>query len=178
MPAPVEFDSCNRRELLPVPAIVCRVADALLRRATVADLGAIEHLVEDAYRKYVVRIGRRPAPMEADYAALLGRANVWVLSSPTGVQGVLVTHVMDDHLFLETVAVASNAQGRGYGAMLLARAERDAHEAGLGEVRLYTNVAMTENLSFYPRHGYVETRRERQDGFDRVFFTKSLPAQR
>ena len=116
--------------------------------------------------------------MDADYAAMLGEANVWVLSSPTGVQGVLVTHVMRDHLFLETVAVASNAQGRGYGAMLLKRAEQDAYQAGFDEVRLYTNVAMTENLSFYPRHGYVETRRERQDGFDRVFFTKSLAPQR
>jgi GNAT superfamily N-acetyltransferase len=112
--------------------------------------------------------------MDADYAAILGQANVWVLSSRTGVQGALVTHAMGDHLFLETVAVAPGAQGRGYGALLLARADQDAYEAGLDEIRLYTNVAMTENLSFYPRHGYVETGRESRDGFNRVFFARSL----
>ena len=153
------------------------MVDAMLRRATVDDLPAIDQVVDEAYRKYVARIGRRPAPMDADYAELLGSATVWVLSSPSGVLGVLVTHVRSDHLFLETVAVASTAQGRGYGATLLARAEEDAHQARLDEIRLYTNIAMTENLSFYPRHGYLETHRERQDGFDRVFFAKSLRPQ-
>jgi GNAT superfamily N-acetyltransferase len=71
-------------------------------------------------------------------------------------QGALVTHAMGDHLFLETVAVAPGAQGRGYGALLLARADQDAYEADLDEIRLYTNVAMTENLSFYPQPGAVE----------------------
>ena len=41
-------------------------------------------------------------------------------------------------------------------------------------MRLYTNEAMTENLSFYPRHGYRETGRAVQDGFRRVFFSKTV----
>jgi hypothetical protein len=41
-------------------------------------------------------------------------------------------------------------------------------------VRLCTNEAMTENLVFYPRHGYRETGRGIQDGYRRVFFSKSL----
>jgi ribosomal protein S18 acetylase RimI-like enzyme len=150
---------------------------AVLRRATVADLDAIDIVVHEAYRKYVDRIGREPAPMDADYAELLSGAIVWVLDSPDGVQGVLVTHVMSDHLFVETVAVASTAQRRGYGAMLLKRAECDAREAGLDEIRLYTNVAMIENLTFYPKHGYAETGRRREDGYDRVYFAKSLGSQ-
>lgn len=44
---------------------------------------------------------------------------------------------------------------------------------GLNEVRLYTNAAMTENLTYYPRHGYRETHRATQDGYRRVFFTKA-----
>ena len=115
--------------------------------------------------------------MDADYAEVLEIANVWVLNSLDGVLGVLVTHVMSDHLFVETVAVAATAQGHGYGAMLLARAECDARLAGRDEVRLYTNTAMTENLTFYPRHGYVETRRGREDGFDRVYYAKSVAPQ-
>jgi hypothetical protein len=57
---------------------------------------------------------------------------------------------------------------------LPARAEDDARELGLPEVRLYTNAAMTENLTFHPRHGYLETGRGSQDGFERVFYVKRL----
>ncbi|WP_370581645.1 GNAT family N-acetyltransferase [Mycolicibacterium sp. BK556] len=146
----------------------------LLRRATAADAPAIAHLVERAYEKYVARIGRRPAPMDADQAALIETANTWVLIDNDQLVGSIVTVVMDDHLLLESIAVAPEAQGRGYGALLLRRTEDDAHDAGLTEVRLYTNAAMTENIAMYPRFGYVETHRAGQDGFRRVFFTKKL----
>ena len=68
-------------------------------------------------------------------------------------------------------------RGEGTGRCYSHGADQDAYEAGLDEIRLYTNVAMTENLSFYPRHGYVETGRESHDGFNRVFFAKSLGPQ-
>jgi len=41
-------------------------------------------------------------------------------------------------------------------------------------VHLYTNEKMTDNLSIYPRLGYVEVARRHEDGFDRVFFEKRL----
>lgn len=145
-----------------------------LRRATAADAAAVAQLAEAAYEKYVERIGRRPAPMDADYAALIEDANVWVLTCDDRLLGSLVTIVNDDHLLLDSIAVAPDAQGHGYGALLLRRAEDDAHDAGLAEVRLYTNAAMTENVAMYPRFGYVETHRGGQDGFRRVFFSKRL----
>ncbi len=150
------------------------MTEPTLRRAGAADAAAIRDLAEAAYQKYVPRIGRRPAPMDADYAALIDRANVWVLIDGDQLVGSLVTYPEGDHLLLDAVAVAPDAQGRGFGSLLLRRAEDDAHESGLAEVRLYTNAAMTENLAYYPRHGYVETHRATQDGFDRVFFSKAL----
>jgi ribosomal protein S18 acetylase RimI-like enzyme len=53
-------------------------------------------------------------------------------------------------------------------------AEERARHAGLAEVTLYTNARMTENLRFYPALGYTEAGRGVQDGFDRVFFKKTL----
>jgi GNAT superfamily N-acetyltransferase len=150
------------------------MSEPSLRRATAADAATIAALAEAAYEKYVERIGRRPAPMDADYAALIDDANVWVLTSDDRLLGSLVTIVNDDHLLLDAITVAPNAQGRGYGALLLRRAEDDAQEAGLTEVRLLTNAAMTENIAMYPRFGYVETHRGGQDGFRRVFFRKRL----
>ncbi len=145
-----------------------------LRRATAADAAAVAELVERSYEKYVERIGRRPAPMDADHASLIETANVWVLTSADQLVATMVTCVLDDHLLLESIAVAPHAQGRGYGALLLRRADDDARDAGRSEVRLYTNAAMTENIAMYPRYGYVETHRAGQDGFRRVFFSKRL----
>jgi N-acetylglutamate synthase-like GNAT family acetyltransferase len=149
-----------------------------IRRATAADLAAIGGLIADAYEKYVERIGRSPAPMTADYAAALEHSRVWVLVRDDAIVGALVTEDRTDHLLLETVAVAPTAQGSGYGALLLDRAERDAAELELPEVRLYTNEAMTENLTFYPRHGYRETGRAVEDGFRRVYFSKTVAPHR
>jgi N-acetylglutamate synthase-like GNAT family acetyltransferase len=145
-----------------------------IRRATAADLAEIRQLIADAYTKYIERIGRPPAPMTADYAAALGHSRVWVLESGKAIVGALVTEDRGNHLLLETVAVAPGAQGNGYGRLLLDHAECDAAELGLTEVRLYTNEAMTENLTFYPRHGYRETGRAVQDGFRRVYFSKTV----
>jgi N-acetylglutamate synthase-like GNAT family acetyltransferase len=154
--------------------MLSRMRGASIRRATTSDLTAIRRLIADAYTKYIERIGRRPAPMTADYAAALEHSRVWVLETGDAIVGALVTEDRADHLLLETVAVAPDAQGNGYGQLLLGRAERDAAELGLAEVRLYTNEAMTENLSFYPRHGYRETGRAVEDGFRRVYFSKSV----
>jgi len=99
-----------------------------IRRAGVADLPAVTALVREAYAPYVPRIGREPAPMTADYAALLEAAEVWVATDgDRGVIGVLVLHTQTDSLFLENVAVAPAAQGRGVGRALIEHAERRAH---------------------------------------------------
>ena len=49
-----------------------------------------------------------------------------------------------------------------------------ARQRGLKAVHLYTNEKMTENLSLYPRLGYIEVARRMEDGFSRVYFEKSL----
>jgi len=33
---------------------------------------------------------------------------------------------------------------------------------------------MTENLTYYPPHGYHETHRTTQDGYRRVYFVKTM----
>jgi N-acetylglutamate synthase-like GNAT family acetyltransferase len=152
------------------------MVDVQIRRAGPSDVTVIERIVREAFDKYVARIGRRPAPMDTDYRAAVASSRVWVVEANGGVAGFVLDEVHDNHMFLDTVAVAPGAQGHGFGALLLARVEDDARELGLSEVRLLTNLAMTENQTFYPRHGYVETARGRQDGYDRVFYVKRIAA--
>jgi N-acetylglutamate synthase-like GNAT family acetyltransferase len=145
------------------------------RQARRADAGAVTGVVRAAYVHYVSRIGRIPAPMSADYAALIEAGSVWVAERAGEIVGVLVLSAQADHLLIENIAVSPGAQGAGIGTGLLDLAERHAVALGLGEIRLYTNEAMTENLAYYPRRGFVETHRATEHGFRRVFFGKSVP---
>ncbi|BBY26463.1 GNAT family N-acetyltransferase [Mycolicibacterium sediminis] len=149
------------------------------RPATADDVRDVTELVAAAFEKYVERIGKQPAPMLSDYAALVDDGTVWVVDNGGAVAGMMVAVARADHLLVDTVAVSPDAVGLGLGRILLDRAERLAAELDLPEVRLSTNEAMTENLDYYPRRGYRETGRGLEDGYRRVFFAKAVrPAPR
>ncbi len=145
--------------------------------ATAADGVAVIACVRDAYSKYVERIGRPPAPMDANYTDLIARGVVYVLRGHTGegLHGVIVLHAGEGWLFVENVAVHPPHQNQGYGSQLMAFAQDRARSLGLAEIRLYTNERMTENIAFYTRLGYEEVERRLDDGFSRVFMRKHLP---
>lgn len=148
-----------------------------VRRAHAVDVPAVCDIVRHAYGIYVERITRRPAPMDDDYAERVRRGQVFV-ADDGGVAGLLVLIGAPDHLLIEAVAVDPARQGEGIGRVLLAYAEAHARERRLPELRLYTNAAMTENLALYPRLGYREDDRRTEDGFQRVFFSKSVDPPR
>ena len=150
------------------------MAAEILRDAVPTDREAVERLVEAAYGGYVERIGRRPAPMDADYAALIEAGLVTVAERDGALVGLLVLVPEADHLLVENVAVDPAAQRTGLGRRLMAHAEDEARARGLQELRLYTNEKMVENVAWYPRLGYRETERRAESGFSRVFFAKRL----
>ena len=145
-----------------------------IRLARASDLVAICGCAKAAYRHYVPRIGREPAPMVADFPQQIAKHQVYVLVENRIVLGYVVFYPRDDHVHIENVAVRPRDTGRGFGRQLLSYAEQAATKQGFRCVELYTNAAMHENVAMYPKLGYVETGRRRQDGFDRVFFKKSL----
>jgi len=148
----------------------------LIRAARPDEAARVEQLVAEAYRPYVPRIGREPAPMAVDYRTMIETTDhvTVVVDESHDPVVVLVTVAETDHVLVENVAVARSAQGRGLARRLLARAESAALRDGLTQVRLYTNAAMTENVAWYPHLGYTEVDRRTDGGFDRVFFRKDL----
>ncbi len=131
----------------------------------------VHALVERAYARYVERIGRRPQPMDDDYAARVADGQAFVADDDGTIAGVIVLVRHDDHLYVDNLAVEPERQGAGVGRALLAHAERTARDLGLGELRLLTHVEMTENRALYPRLGWRET--GRRD--DVVLFAKRTP---
>ncbi len=147
----------------------------MIRPAILDDEAGIRECAESAYARYVAAIGRKPAPMVADFAAQIAAGEVYVATDEhNALQGFIVFFPQEGHMLLENVAVQPWASGRGIGKALIQFCEDEARRLGLDAVHLYTNEKMTANLSIYPKLGYVEVDRRSEDGFNRVFFEKHL----
>ena len=147
---------------------------AALRMAKHEDLADILACIEEAYEKYIVRIGKKPVPMLRNYNELIRSGSVYVLEFENALAGVLVLLDRDQYVLLDTVAVAPRFQGRSLGKQLLDFAEEYTRQKGQCEIRLYTNEKMNENIEIYNHCGYEEYARGEEAGYHRVFFKKNL----
>ncbi|MBZ4021741.1 hypothetical protein CKO11_04610 [Rhodobacter sp. TJ_12] len=138
----------------------------------VAEIAACARL---AFGRYSAAIGRDPAPMRADFAAHVAAQEAFVALGQCGqFLGYIVLLTRPDHLYVDALAVRPEAKGKGLGRALIAFAEEEARRKHLPRLDLCTNQQMTENQTFYPHLGFTETGRGREDGYDRVFYTKAL----
>ncbi|MBN9549014.1 MAG: GNAT family N-acetyltransferase [Alphaproteobacteria bacterium] len=144
------------------------------RPAAPADAAAVKAIVRAAYAKWVPVIGREPLPMRADYDKALEEHHFDLAIEDGRIVGLIETMAHDDHIWIENVAVAPEAQGRGIGRRLLDRAERKAVETGCRELRLLTNGAFEANVRLYRRHGYAIDREEPFMNGTTVYMSKRL----
>lgn len=147
----------------------------MIRQAEASDEPAVRACTEEAYARYVPLLGRKPAPMLADFAAQIAAGQVYVaMDDRDGFLGCIVFYPEDGHMLLENVAVLPRAAGRGIGKALIGFCENAARQHGLSAVHLYTNEKMTDNLSIYRKLGYAEVARRTENGFNRVDFEKTI----
>jgi ribosomal protein S18 acetylase RimI-like enzyme len=147
----------------------------MIRQATAQDETQIRECAEKAYERYVQLIGRKPAPMVADFTSQIAKGEVFLAMDNQGeFQGFIIFYTEEGHILLENVAVLPRAAGCGVGKELINFCENAARERGLDAVKLYTNEKMTENLSIYSKLGYAEVGRRTEEGFNRVYFEKAL----
>ena len=133
----------------------------LIRRARAEDAVRIGAIARAAYSKYVARIGSEPAPMLADFAAEIAAGHVVVIGT--------VAWPERGAYFIDNVAVDPAQQGKGLGRQLIRHAVVEAKRHRLPAIQLYTNAAMSENLSMYARMGFVETHRAVEKGSHRIY---------
>ncbi|KAA3451487.1 GNAT family N-acetyltransferase [Mesorhizobium sp. SARCC-RB16n] len=144
------------------------------RPAEPADAAAIRDIVRAAYARWVPVIGREPLPMRADYDKAVAEHPFELAVEDGRIVGMIETMLAEDHLWIENVCVAPEAQGRGVGRLLLERAERQAVEAGRPEFRLLTNGAFEANVSLYRKLGYIIDREEPFMNGTTVYMSKRL----
>lgn len=157
-----------------LPGLQRRSKD-VIRQASAKDEPDVRDCAERAYARYVPLIGRKPAPMVADFGAQIAAGDVYVsIDTDGGLQGFIVFYPKEEYILLESVAVIPSAAGQGIGKAMIGFCEDEARRHGFRAVHLYTHEKMAENLSIYPRLGYIEVARRSEDGFNRVFFEKPL----
>jgi ribosomal protein S18 acetylase RimI-like enzyme len=150
------------------------IGEPRIRAATAADVPVISQVVEQAYRRYIPRIGKPPAPMLDDYRERVSAGTVWVIEEGSAAVGLIVLLLRPEFLVLDNIAVDPARQRAGLGRRLLAFAEAEALRRGYREIRLATHRTMTENQRLYAAIGYEEIGRGTEDGYERVFMRKRL----
>ena len=146
----------------------------MIRRARPEDLSKVAACAKAAYRLYLPRMDRPPAPLLADYGALISAGEVHVLESDRALGGFIVIRPLGGRLFVENGAVDPTHQGQGHGRRLMAFAETYAGGLGLGALRLYTNELMPETIPFYESLGFAVSERLLEDGYHRIYLEKSI----
>ena len=139
------------------------------RLARPEEAPALRDLVRAAYAHYVPRLGREPTPMGDDYAARIAAGQAWWVPDIA-----VIVLVEQDGMLLDNIAVAATARGQGIGRALIAFAQAQALARGHARLWLYTNEKMVENIALYLALGFIETHRETQASFRRVFMEKRL----
>ena len=107
-----------------------------IRQAEPEDQEALVNCVQAAYSKSIERIGKKPAPLLADYQALIAQGVVSVLADEEGIRGVLVMMPQGRGMFVENVAIDPRFQGQGLGRTLMAFVEQQARKEHLDEILL------------------------------------------
>lgn len=150
------------------------MGERYIRRAREADVAFLESCTRAAYSKYVVRLGRPPQPMTANYEEMLRNAQVWILECAGELAGLLVLQPEKDQLLIYSVAVDPKFQGEGHGKFLMRFAESEASQQKYVQIELYTNELMHENIGFYTHLGYQETHRQKYKGSNLVYMRKQV----
>ena len=118
------------------PMATLMAASPLLRRYRVTPRGAKASLTEALRERDLVLAA-------VDRGAVVGLA--WLI----------MTRALDRAAYLRLLLVSEEHQSQGLGAVLLARAERDARVSGCRHLVLLVTKTNRRARSFYERHGYT-----------------------
>lgn len=146
----------------------------VIQSAVQNDYAAIQRCAQQAFEQYVATIGKRPAPMDADFSAQIQQGQIAVARYQSQFAGYITCYPDGDAMHLDAVAVLPEFTGQGIGKRLIEHVEQTARAGGYQAVELYTNEMMIANLAIYPRLGYQEMDRRFDQGYQRVFFRKLL----
>ncbi|MBA3869663.1 MAG: GNAT family N-acetyltransferase [Anaerolineae bacterium] len=151
-----------------------------IRLAAQADYPAVVACIEAAFTKWIPIIGMKPVALTADYHDFIARKVIYVVDGHQSgeLAGLLIIYVVDNALYVDTIAVNPAYQKHGIGRQLLGFVEQKTREAGLHKITLVTNAKQISNQEYYRKNGFIETHRtELEPGRIGVWMAKTLAAE-
>ena len=84
-----------------------------IRTAAPGDLARVREIAQAAYLPYVAAIGKKPAPMVADFTSQITNGQVWIFSDEETVLGYVVAYPSGDATtYPSTVSSSEKIQTR------------------------------------------------------------------
>jgi ribosomal protein S18 acetylase RimI-like enzyme len=145
-----------------------------IRAATVTDLASIVRCADLAFATFAGLSDKRDVKLEDSLRSRILERSIHLICDEAQVLGYISLWPAADQMFIDTLAVLPKHHCRGLGSQLLAFADRETLRLGLDSINLFTKATIAENLAFYRHRGYRETSRCDDDGFCRVFYSKSI----
>lgn len=158
--APANFDTegVQKHSLASFNQSVAMAGSVPLRRATMADIAALEALKTAAYLPNEAISGVPSLPRMADYHSAVAQHEIWLVDGAAGPAGpldaALVLDIAPEAFTVWSIAVAPDAAGRKLGRALMDFAEARAAELGYDALLLYTNSRLADRIAWYERLGF------------------------
>ncbi|WP_375590502.1 GNAT family N-acetyltransferase [Hoeflea alexandrii] len=148
-----------------------------LRRASIEDRSRVELFQRAAYARTEAAVGARAIPLEWDYDLIFEQCEVWLDERDGVLAGVLILRVLEDELFLESIATAPDFAGTGCGRPMLEMTFSRAAALGLNRVGLITN-SRNPALAWYGRMGFSVIHEEVEENRRIVHMTRPVSTLR
>ena len=133
-----------------------------IRLAGVGDEDTVARLLLEAFEPF--RDEYTPGGFDETTASAevvrerLETAKIWIAYDDGEAVGTVTSLPEPERIYVRSMAVAPNAQGRGVGQALLETLEADARERGFEKLYLYTTFVLPGAQPLYEKNGFVVTR--------------------
>lgn len=148
---------------------------ARIREATPADAESIASLLQAAFLEfeplYTPEGFRATTPTADEIRPRFAEGPIWVAEQDEAILGTVSVVLKGEGLYIRSMAVAPQAQGRGFAALLLDTVEQFAQARICSRLFLSTTPFLASAIHLYERAGFRRTDDGPHDLFGTPLFT-------
>jgi len=147
----------------------------IIRSAKLEDVPELYSCCVEAFKDYILLIGRTPGPMLEDLYEGVLHHDIFVAQEGDSIAGfILIKDGEGDFMWLDILAVYPKFRNKGIGNALVEFCEDFIRSEGKSECRLYTHVKYEKTQKLYLDRGFEIYDRVQEYGFDRYYMRKDL----
>ena len=147
----------------------------IIRIAKLEDVPELYSCCVEAFKDYILLIGRTPGPMLEDLYEGVLHHHTFIAQDGESIAGfILIKDGQEDFMWLDILAVYPKFRNKGIGNSLVEFCEDFIRSEGKSECRLYTHVKYEKTQKLYLDRGFEIYDRVQEYGFDRYYMRKHL----